>query len=177
MLAARIAAVLRLGGRFTVATNTDSPNIINISSGTITVTQNGVHSVTGLDPAMIVGRPGVAAGNVAVPINQSMTAVQVRDAIRTALAATFNSPTPAANLTNTAVWKAYNNTIKLFGYNITNRGVLGARTALAGDQFGSRDGSAGDGSLAKRNEHNAITSKESILMTSSSGWPNAASKY
>ena len=125
-IANRVRAALTAAG-FVVVQNPESPAILNVTGG---VTPAGTHSVTGLNPATIIGRPGVAAGNAVVTVNHTMTRVQVRDAIRTSLAATLNEP---GQENNVAVWQVYHNTVRLYGFTIDDAGPLGATVARNGD--------------------------------------------
>ena len=69
--AVQIAQIVRtslLAAGYSVAVNTTSPNILNVSSGASIVTAAGIHNVIGLDPQIIIGRPGVS-GAVNVVLN------------------------------------------------------------------------------------------------------------
>ncbi|WP_396160014.1 hypothetical protein, partial [Flavobacterium sp.] len=105
--------------RYTVATSTNAPSLLNVTHIQTTPASNFVRlpdSVAagdydilgGADKAIIVGRPGVQAGNVPVFVTNAMTAIQVRDAIRLALAGRFNIPSQSTNI-NT--YRINNNTI------------------------------------------------------------------
>lgn len=116
-----------------VNVNAERPNVLNIA---------GVNdaSLTSIDPAVLVALPGVALGNVAVPVHQGMTVTQIRDAIRAQLAATFNNAANAANATpaqQLAAWPVHLNTIKLYKYEVLdNSSGLGLTTQRVGDFFG-----------------------------------------
>ncbi|MCY2976123.1 MAG: Ig-like domain-containing protein [Planctomycetota bacterium] len=131
-IAASVSAALTSNG-FIVATNSTSPSIINVTGG---VTPAGLHSVTGLDPAIIIATPGVAGTNIAVPIDQSMTAATVRDRIKSGLAASFNV---VGQELNTSVWRSYNNTLQIHNYTVDAAGPLSLATARTGDAFGAKD--------------------------------------
>lgn len=131
-LRTRLPAILGIAPA-QVNVNTERPNVLNIA---------GVNdaSLTSIDPAVIVALPGVAPGNVAVPVHQGMTVNQVRDAIRAQLAATFNNADNAANATpaqQLAAWPVHLNTIKLYRYDVVdNLSGLGLTTSRVGDFFG-----------------------------------------
>jgi hypothetical protein len=112
--------------------------------------------VAGLAPAVLAGVPGVAAGNVAVLIDQSMTETQVRDAMRAQLAATFNdNAVPAtANASALQAWPVHNSSLRLFKYAVTNNSGLGLTTNRSGDQFGV-EGSNGN-RMDERAQNNAF---------------------
>ncbi len=128
---AQIATAVRnklAAAGFTVVTNSDRSNTINVTSAPV-----GTYSVTGLPAATIEGQPGVSTGAVSVPVDQSMTTTQVRDAMRTALARAFNV---SGQNTNTSVWPVYGqSTIRMFKYTVTNAGPL-STAARSGDGFG-----------------------------------------
>ncbi len=98
-----------------------------------------VYGSTGLPASVLAGVPGVnTVGNVAVLINQSMTELQVRDAIRAQLAATFNSTNDAAtpNASALQAWQIHNSTLRLFKYDVVNNSGLGLTGGRNGDVFG-----------------------------------------
>ncbi|GIX00190.1 MAG: hypothetical protein KatS3mg111_3522 [Pirellulaceae bacterium] len=125
----QIANRVRLKLPFTSVVNPQRRNIINVDA------PSGLpYSQTGLPPATIQGIPGVAAGNVRVPITHADSAAAVRDAVRQALAATFNA---AGQQTNLDVWPVYGETVRLLKYQVTNAGPLVVANRLPGDQFGA----------------------------------------
>ncbi len=112
--------------------------------------------VVSLPSTVMTGFPGVGAGNVAVPINQSMTELQVRDAIRAQLAATFNATAVAATANATALqaWPVHSSSLRIFKYNVTNSSGLGLTANRSGDQFGVQ-GSNGN-RMDERAQNNAF---------------------
>ncbi len=96
------------------------------------------YGIAGLPASVLAGFPGVGSGNVAVLINQSMTELQVRDAIRAQLAATFNSTNDAATANASALqaWQVHNSTLRLFKYDVVNNSGLGLTGGRNGDVFG-----------------------------------------
>ena len=160
-LALSVANVLTANG-YTVFTSTASPNVLNVTA------KNGValstalaYTVTGADPAIIIGRPGLntvpAATETVTPvfITNDMTAVEVRDQIRIALALGLNV---AGQETNTEAYRVRGNSIlihdSLAGMDVVDPGPLtfshstdfftfGLPSTLAsprvGDDFGPRD--------------------------------------
>ncbi len=128
-------ALLALPG-FNVATNPESPNILNVSGASVPA--GGVYTVASLpnDPVngVIRGVP-LAAASTVVNVNQAMTAAEVRDAIRIALAARFNAAGQANNLN---VWPISGNSIILYKYTATNFGPL-VFSSLPGDAFGANN--------------------------------------
>lgn len=92
-----------------------------------------------MNPAVLSAFPQASAA-VKIPVDKRMTEAQVRDAIRTALATTFNdvnnmalNPAGALN-----VWKYTGNTLQLFKYDVSNNtSALGLTTERVGDFFGA----------------------------------------
>ncbi len=138
-IAAAFKTVLQAAG-FGVFTNSLSTNVLNVKLG---ATAAGVHGVgAGLDPAIIIGTPGVAIGNEVVDIHQEFTTTRdaaitgVRDAIRSSFARALNDPTVAGNSTNVAAWDVFRDSIRMLGYNMIDQGKLaGLYTATPGDAF------------------------------------------
>ncbi|MGN6136727.1 MAG: hypothetical protein ACTHOU_19780, partial [Aureliella sp.] len=116
---------------FSVRTNTLRTNVLNVSG--VGAPAGGVYSVSGLRTSTIAGLPGVASGNYRVPVTQDMTASQIRDAVRTALAGALNAP---GQTTNTGVWPVYGNTIRMFGHVVVDPGPL-LMSDRIGDTFGN----------------------------------------
>jgi VCBS repeat-containing protein len=134
-IASKVRSALVADG-FSVFVNSERPNILNVQSGTRPVTPAGTHSVTGLDNALIIGRPGAAVGNIPIVVHQAMSAAEVRDAVRTALAGYFNA---LGQQTNVSVWKFYNNTLQLYGYTVDEPGPFIFYEERLGDTFGPAD--------------------------------------
>ncbi len=132
-LATKVRTTLVAAGR-AVTTSTLTPNVLNISG----LNAAGAYSISGADPAIIIGLPGVAGTNVAVNVTNAMTATQVRDQIRISLARGLNI---AAQVNNTAIYHVRGNVIVLHGESIDDQGPFGATTSRVGDFFGGRDGS------------------------------------
>lgn len=106
-------------------------------------------SVTSLPTSVIAALPGIKdPANVAIPVNFSMTDIQVRDAIRAQLAATYNNPlsVPTANASAVQAWPVQNSALRIFKFTVSNTTIvngvttptsgLGLTTSRAGDQFG-----------------------------------------
>ncbi|MEZ6135388.1 MAG: tandem-95 repeat protein [Pirellulaceae bacterium] len=129
-IATRVAAVAT-GLGFNVATNSERGNVINITNAPV-----GTYS-TNLPFGTIQGLPGVAGGSFAVPVSQAMTTTEVRDAIRTALAAALNE---AGQETNEGVWPIFgSSTIRMFQHTVTDTGPL-STAVRAGDAYGVQNG-------------------------------------
>ena len=139
-LAASVRTTLVTAG-LSVSTSTLTPNVLNIAG----LLSTGAYSITGADPAMIIGRPGVAGANVAVNVTNAMTATQVRDEIRISLARGLNI---AAQVNNLAIYHVRGNVIVLHGETIDVPGPFGATTSRVGDFFGPREGSTVFGTAA-----------------------------
>ncbi len=90
----------------------------------------------GLPANFISDNPGVAPGNQRVLVNNAMTANEVRDAIRVALARSFNVTAQQANID---LIPFHESSIFLFGKTVVSRGPLGLSTTLQGDEFGERN--------------------------------------
>lgn len=131
-LAVNVRATLA-GAGLIVSTSTLTPNVLNIAG----LNPAGTYSIVGADPAIIIGRPGVAGANVAVNVTNAMTATQVRDQIRISLARGLNIP---AQINNVDIYKVRGNVIVLHGETIDAPGPFGATTSRVGDFFGPRDG-------------------------------------
>lgn len=130
----RAALISQLG--LTVAVNAERSNILNVSGAAAPI--GGSYSVIALPASVIPEVPGVSGSNVRVPVTQAMTAVQIRDAVVSALAQEFNA---AGQATNTTVWNVYNSTIRMFRYNVTSAGPLQVATR-SGDTYGNTPSSS-----------------------------------
>lgn len=136
-LAAKVTAVLQADGRNVVA-STATPNVLNVLGLNAALPANA-YDIVGADDNIIIGRPGVAGTNAAVSVTNAMNATQVRDAIRTSLAATLNE---VGEETNIDVYRVRGNSIVLHALTIDDNGPLTATTVRNGDFFGGRDGAA-----------------------------------
>ncbi|MFN9715578.1 MAG: hypothetical protein ACK57G_17470, partial [Planctomycetota bacterium] len=136
-LAVNVRAVLENNG-LVVVQNSATQNVLNV----LGLPDTGVYQIIGADPAIITGLPGVNPGNIAVNVTQAMTAVEVRDSIRTSLAIAFNDPLPFGNSTNIDVYPVRGHAIVLHRITIGDRGPLQATLTRVGDLFGPRDGAA-----------------------------------
>ena len=139
-LAASITTVLQAAG-YTVATSTLTPNVINVTQlagvplpAPATATD---YRITGADPNIIIGLPGVAAGNEPIAITNAMSATQVQLAIRQAFARRLNI---VGQTTNIDVYRTRGNSIILHGVTVGSPGPLTVMGRLPGDLFGGRDG-------------------------------------
>ncbi|MEZ6078157.1 MAG: right-handed parallel beta-helix repeat-containing protein [Pirellulaceae bacterium] len=92
-----------------------------------------------LSGSILVAHPYTSTNVVKIPVTKRMTAPQVRDAVRTALAATYNDAANMALDPSGAldVWKFNANTIQLYKYTIAgNNSALSVTTERVGDFFG-----------------------------------------
>jgi large repetitive protein len=130
-VAVEVATTLQANG-FLVAFNTQSPNTLNVlNAGPL------FNFVLNADPNIITGTPGVTGTNVPVLVNNSMDALEVREAIRTSLAAALNVP---GQETNIDVYRVSGHSIMLHNLTIADQGPLGATIARrVGDFFGPID--------------------------------------
>jgi VCBS repeat-containing protein len=132
-----------VANNYTVTRSPLTRNVLSISAlagnPLPTPTSTLDYQVLGADDAIIIGEPGVAAGNIPVLFDQTMTAVQVRDAVRTSLAAAFNV---VGQETNIQVYRVRGNSILLHdtvGLTVVDSGPLTLSGAKIGDQFGPSD--------------------------------------
>ncbi|MEC8555200.1 MAG: Ig-like domain-containing protein [Planctomycetota bacterium] len=109
LVAASLRASLQVSG-FTVVTNPELPNMLNVTNA------NANASVAGLPGSVIVDQPGVAPGRTAIDITQADSAQDVLAAVRAALANAFNVAGQQGNLN---VWPTYGDTVKLYKYTVT----------------------------------------------------------
>lgn len=127
-IAARIVAKLQARG-LNVTVDPSVPSRISVL--------DAVNTTPAVDPGLPINfvsdTPGVTAGNISVLINNAMDADQVRDAIRTSLAATFNLPGQENNLD---VVRFNQQSIFLWNKTIDDAGPLGSSTSLQGDEYG-----------------------------------------
>ncbi|MDX1927173.1 MAG: Ig-like domain-containing protein, partial [Pirellulaceae bacterium] len=137
-IAVNVRAALQAQLGLTVVTNSLRPNVLNVTGAAAPA--GGTYTATSLPTSVIAGTPGVAPGRVAVAVTQAMTAVQVRDRVRAALAARFNA---AGQANNVNVWPVYGNTIRMFRYTVNAAGPLQVATR-SGDVFGNSTASALD---------------------------------
>lgn len=85
-------------------------------------------------PANFVGDlPGAAGGNKRVPVHKAMTYAQVRDAIRVAMAESWN---PASQGSNTSTIRFHDRSIFLWNKDVISQGPLGLNETMPGDNFG-----------------------------------------
>ncbi|MEZ6150590.1 MAG: Ig-like domain-containing protein [Pirellulaceae bacterium] len=92
-----------------------------------------------LSGSILVAHPYTSTNVVKIPVTKRMTAPQVRDAVRTALATTYNDAANMALDPSGAldVWKFNANTIQLYKYTIAgNNSALSVTTERVGDFFG-----------------------------------------
>ena len=143
-LAASIRAVLEAAG-FTVATSTGTTNVLNITE------LNGVrlaapalpttYDIIGADKSIIIGLPGVQGTNTPVLVTNEMDSIEVRDAVRVALAAALNI---AGQKNNIDVYPVRGNVIVLHSssaaFTVDDAGPLTLFTRRSGDDFGPVDG-------------------------------------
>lgn len=151
-LRARLPAILGIGSG-NITANSLTTNILNIAN----LPAGGTYTVTSLPTTVIEGRPGVASGNVAVAINQSMTDIQVRDAIRAQLIATYNSTTniPTANATALDAWPVFGASLRMYKYLVSNNlSGLALTVQRFGDQFGVQNAAIDE--LDQRAQNNAF---------------------
>ncbi|MEQ1828828.1 MAG: Ig-like domain-containing protein, partial [Pirellula sp.] len=159
-LATAVRSVLA-SNAFTVATSSLTPNVLNVTrKNGVRLTAASPYAIAGADPAIIIGRPGTTAipgANVTpVFITNAMSAIQVRDAVRTGLALGLNI---AGQQTNVEPYRVRGNSVlihdddRLPGMDVINAGPLtfshstdflfGApstiRSPRVGDDFGPRD--------------------------------------
>jgi len=122
-------------------------HLINIVNQTFDAEYELVYT---LDPTLpvdfLLGSDGATAGNVAVEIDRSMSDIEVADAIRTAVAATFNV---AGQTTDTSVVKQSDEIVRIIGRSVDVAGPLGwtrrlvdddpaeIEPGLQGDQYGA----------------------------------------
>ncbi len=133
--------------------NAVKPNVLIIPTGGAVVA--GTYTFTGLsDGDVIQGTPGVAPGNVSIPVraniaNYDAAAIAVRDAMRTAFANTLSNGV-------TRAWSAYGQTLRFFKYDVgTMTAPLGNSTLRYGDLFGTSNAGAGLGvGVAERAQNN-----------------------
>ena len=153
---AQVAASVQATLPFTVSINSARNNIVNID-----VPAGTVNSALGL-PNAILGLPGVAAGNVPVKITQADSALQVRDAVRAALAQGLNV---VGQENNQDVWPVYGETLRLLKYNVTDPGplnlvrgpsVFDPFAGRAGDLFGVQASGGGLDRMDERAQNNAF---------------------
>jgi VCBS repeat-containing protein len=134
-IASRMAAALNNNG-FTVTV--DPVNLTRLSvPNALTATQS-----VSLPANFIDGLPGVDAGNLPVFVTYDMSAIQVRDAIRTALALHYNELSEKSNL---STFRVENEILRLNELRVVDSGKLGlsrragnpnSTNRLAGDSFG-----------------------------------------
>ena len=133
--------------------NAVRPNVLILPTAGAVVP--GTYTFTGLDDANVIqGTPGVAPGNVTIPVradvaNYDTSAIAVRDSMRTVLANTFTGG-------ETAAWSVYGQSIRFFKYNVVaTTSPIGATTFRYGDVFGTNNsiGTLGLG-VAERAQNN-----------------------
>ena len=124
-----------------VATDPTRPSVLSVAGLPDAVAPTD-YTVSGdLDNGVIEAVPQTTGG-VKVPVTKQMTAPQVRDAIRQALADTFSDPdtlalvpAPAGNPLD--VWKFTGNTLVFHKFDISNNdSAMGLTTERVGDYFG-----------------------------------------
>lgn len=151
-LRSRLPAILGIAAG-SITTNPLRPNVLNVAG----LPTTGPFSVANLPTSVIEGTPGTTAPN-SIPINQAMTANQVRDAIRTSLAARFNNTTstPTANASALQAWPFHQQTIRLFKFDVPNNNntSLGLTRSRSGDAFGVQND--GTNRLDERAQNNAF---------------------
>ncbi len=118
------------------ATEGFTVNRSEIAPGRLIVTGTLASPLTLAGPHAVVNIPAATLSlqsNVPVPVDQSMSYVEVRDAIRTAFAATFN---PVTQSTNIDAWRFYDNTIQLYLFAVDFAGPMATGKQRVGDLFG-----------------------------------------
>ncbi|RMF37449.1 MAG: hypothetical protein D6753_17535, partial [Planctomycetota bacterium] len=127
-IATKVAA--KLTTSFPTTVNPQRPNTLNVDAPV-----GGTYSVSGLPASTIQGVPGVSGTNVRIKVTQADSADQIRDAVRAALAATFNA---VGQQTNVDVWPIYGTTLRLFKYAVTaNNSPMVQASIRLGDAFGA----------------------------------------
>lgn len=167
-IAQAISNVLTAAG-YTVITSTGAANVLNITELNNVRLPDSVniddYDMLGADKAIITGKPGVAAGNFPVFVDNSMVAFDdtqptpapnVRDAIRTALAAALNEPGQENNID---AWRFYRDTIRLYGTGVSvdDPGVLRLSGGRIGDIFGPADTNSPLLQASRRGQNNGST--------------------
>ena len=127
-IAARIVPKLTARGLLAVV-DPVTPSIISVINA---VNPTSFVSAT-LPASFVLDRPGVSVGTNQVLVSRDMTAIQVRDAIRVAMARAFNAPGQASNL---APIRVQDRSILLFNRTVFSRGPLLTSGSLQGDEFG-----------------------------------------
>ena len=142
-VADNVLAVLTANG-YTVARHATTRNVLNVTARAgnplPAPTAVGDYDILGADKAIIIGEPGVVTpGAQAVNITNAMTAIQVRDAVRTSLARAFNI---AGQENNIDIYRVRGNTI-LFHSSlqtaVANTSRLIITDGRIGDRFGPAD--------------------------------------
>lgn len=113
----RLATALGTLGLGPVFTTSDTDSLVNLPGATIDAFATGSLAISGI----IVGQAGVAAANTPVFTNIAMTSVEVRDAVRTALALGLNE---VGQETNEALYPVSGDTVRIFGGLAASTGPL-----------------------------------------------------
>ncbi len=122
-----IADTLRNNG-YDVAISSLVGSIINVyAKDGVFLTDATPISIVGADPNIIIGRPGTVAGAAPVFVHNAMTAAEVRDAVRQALARELNA---VGQESNTNVYRVRDNTILIHGAQAQLTGIAGAGSGL-----------------------------------------------
>ncbi|MCU0709449.1 MAG: hypothetical protein MUF23_14260, partial [Pirellula sp.] len=157
-LAASIRTTLAANG-YTVQTSTSTPSVLNVTHlNGVRLTAPTVadqYDILGADDAIISGLPGVQGTNTPVFVNNAMNVIQVRDAVRTALALAWNVPSQRTNLD---VYRVRGNVILIHSADQTftgsNPGPLTLFARRSGDNFGPVDGADRWAENGKRSQGN-----------------------
>ncbi len=128
VIAARIVTLLNARG-LNATVDPTAPGRISVLGATSTA----VNPSASLPVNFVAALPGVNAGTP-VFVNKAMDYVQVREAIRVAMARAFN---PVALQNDTSGIRFHDRSIYLFNKRVIDRGPLGYNESLAGDEFGT----------------------------------------
>jgi VCBS repeat-containing protein len=142
----------KLGGTFTITRNSVRSNVLNFATSA-NLPDVGTYSTTSMPAGTIEGLPGVAAGRVSIPVNQSMSIAAIQSAVRAALARGLNATGQESNI---SVWPVSGNNIKIYKHAVTaNTSPLGLNSTRAGDLFGvDTRGGFGFDRMAERAQNN-----------------------
>lgn len=113
----RIVALLNGLGIGPIVGSPDAASLINLPAATVNAVATGNVAAAN----MIVGQPGTIPGRTPVFVNIGMSASEVRDAVRTALALGMNLP---GEETNEDLYPIANDSVRIFGGRITTAGPL-----------------------------------------------------
>ncbi|WP_164101630.1 tandem-95 repeat protein [Candidatus Laterigemmans baculatus] len=124
-VADRVQTALEALGVGPIVRSTDQPSWLNFPAATSDWNVTGTLAVSGV----ILDTPGTVFGAAPVTVDIGMTAAEVRDAIRVALAAELNEPGQESNVD---IYPVYGDSVRIFGGSIDYAGPL--------PSIGSQDG-------------------------------------